>query len=333
MPRKQHRRGAKPVKRAAKAEEEDDDPKVLNQEEEEIKHCPKMPKKEEEEVVVAPAVPKAPKELALPKVTNWRNKIFYHVAISGAVIYGHLQESISASLEQCEYEERRLNRNIKHGFGVQPHELQERIEIYRFPRALHSAPDAPRDGSSYLEHTRTYGVIEGLEVRLRARVLDVIPHLSASISGLLKDTEDKRERDNLCHLYALFVPYPRIKSEVERLFLWLLTGTDPRNAEGVLIRKEAIDMLCLLHEVEGLFGLPMLRQDGAGTNYDRYSKLDLSHMVADLIDALQRQTVTKKFARPVMWSLACDDGYQNIIKPAVGTFYVIQGLTSPHYAS
>ena len=265
-----------------------------------------------DEIVVLPAEPakRVRKELAIPRTTDWRNHIIYHISVAGQVSYGHLKEEISARLEQQELHNRKPSIPARHGIMCCYDDVQEHVDLYKLPLIFAHIITSPekRDGSTYMDHTRGK-TMPGLEDCFRARTLEVYEGRGASVwIDALEKTKEVREKDNLFHIHALFAHMT----------------VDPQNEEGLMITTGQIDTLCALLEAEGAFGLPQFYGDPQ-TQYARHSKLDLSHIITDLIDALRRQRLYGTFARPLTWSRACDDGNQNPVatKPGHRNLYVI----------
>ncbi len=137
-----------------------------------------------------------------------------------------------------------------------------------------------------------------------------------------------REQDNLFHIYALFAETPHIANAAEHLFLWLITGSGPRNKHGVMVTTEHVDRLCELMAAEAAFGLPRLYFDSK-SSLPRYSRLDLTHMISDLLDALRMQTLTGNFVRPLLPSLLYMS-HVNFLKVQIANMFSIKDLTHPH---
>ena len=270
----------------------------------------------------------------VPKVnlTGWRTKTFFQVSFGGAVTCGHLREEVIHRFEEQELRGT-LPKYLRSGFGISSQDLQDaRVELFR-PELLFSIEGMPKvkDGTGYLEATRGK-TISGLEDRFRERVKKCYcrDHRVNLFLDMLDKTAVAREKDNLYHLYALYMHYPRISSEMEHLFLWLATGSGVNNKHGIWIKPEQVQMLCSLLEAESVFGVPVLTDDDPG-KFKRYERLDLTHIIADMIEALATQHYKRVFARPLAWSLHVQDGYQNVVKLELGKVFGIKDITGPNY--
>lgn len=199
--------------------------------------------------------------------------------------------------------------------------------------------DVPKE-TGFMKATTGKGIKPGLEERFRQHVMkrynDNADSNGTTLATLfiegLEKTASVREKDNLYHLYALFAPSVRSTSELERIFLWLITGSSVKNKHGKLITQEHVHDICGLLEAEGRFGMPELWIKGKNGAFQRYSQLDLSHIAADLSFVLCRQRVTGTFVRPLCPSLTCADGYQNGIKPGLCAYYGLSQMMNPHYS-
>ena len=266
------------------------------------------------------------KDLVLPNnIVDWNCHVAYF--LNGLnVSFGYLKQEVAMQLTKESY--RGLcKRKANHSF--QENEVQATLLLCSLPPPLKRAP--LRDGSEYLKATRGQCVMPDLELRLRKR-LARCHHCATTtqqICKMLDDTSTIREKDNLFHLYALFTQYPGLSGLMERTFLWIVTDSGPRNKHGVMITIHHINKLCDLLNAEGAYGLPVL--EGKGSTIPRYNRLDLSHLIADLIDVLRVQNMTGNFVRPLLPSILYE-GVSNPIKPRLGKLYGIEHLTNPHYS-
>ncbi len=292
-----------------------------------------MSRKASEEVIDADAptkkARKEPKSLGL-----WRNKIFYCVAITGEVSAGHLNEETALNFERAEANGT-LGTIKARGFGICRDELQGLVSVFT-PKPRWGSEDwvEKRDGWRYME--KTCGLVTpGLEDRFRQRIAKCYggkDRIGSALLEALDRTVKVREKDNLYHIYALFMHFTRVKYEMERLFLWIVTGSGVKNKHGVLVTEEQVQILYGLLEAESNFGVPVL--DGDVGKFERYERLDLTNIIADLIQALARQHFScgATFVRPLAPSLYFQDGYQNVVKLELAKHYGID-LNHPGYIS
>jgi hypothetical protein len=252
------------------------------------------------------------------------------------VVIGYATDAICQELEIKSRSDHGCIRRIETAPSVKMIQTPFRYAM-ELPRIFSQYPT----NGTFLETTRGVLVKPGLEDRLKTYLMkrhNKYPNadrqtLATYIMEGLEKTATIREKDNLCHLYALLQPAVRHVADIERIFLKLITGSSPNNKHGISVNMLHIHIFCALIEAEGKFGLPTpelawIKHDPA---YRRHERLDLSHVCADLIFARHFERRTGTFSRPMCTSLVCADGYQNGIKPALCEFYGIKDATKPAY--
>lgn len=290
----------------------------------------------------APEVEAPSKRARKEQPTENNRALHYLVDVpSRSVKAGYLTKQIEQKRRSEDIRGRHVSW-IRRELGLRSEDVVDQFHVYTAPVAFPvpkgqtSWGATAKDGSWYMELTTGKGIVAGMEAMIRARAEKKAEASNKRsidlVARILEETKDIREKDNLFHLYAAVMHWPRIAIDMEHLFLRIVTNSGPNNKHGVMVRTKHIDLLCALLEAESLFGVPIITKERDIGNYDRHSRLDLSNLIGDLVQALalQERSLVTTFARPLAPSLYYHGGYGNVIKVLIPQIYSLD-LTGPNY--
>lgn len=257
---------------------------------------------------------------------NWKVRILFATLRNEArvaIVVGTLKDKRALQLVSKEMNGR-LPESTYLGFGFDAEEFEDSRYVYSFASFF---PDAdqqrPNDVSHldwYLCMTAGKLVKPGRAEQLRAKAKKRYGSDSGFITRMLENAAKKGcDLDNLCHLYALFMHYPRISFEMEKFFLWMVTGTVSNKKWSVSITDSMINELCCLLEAEQKFGIPVV--DSEPMHCDRRNRLDLTYIISDLICTKGRQEIIGERISPIAPSLLCARGNPNPVRVTVANHY------------